>query len=679
MKIYPREEIYGCYEVPPDRVRTHNAIILGSLAKGKTYVVKPLICSDTMQTISCVKKLGAKVRVKADLLEIRGIKEYKRSSYRMDCGNSGATMRMMCGVIAGAGVSAVLSAGKYLSVKNMKEVKIPLEKMGATVALTDYTVPPIWVDGAPLKPVEHEIDSINSQVKSSILYAGVSGKVDVSLIETEKTDNYAEILLKEMGANIVISDDKIVLRSGEINGTTVYVGGDTDSAYVLLALGLLLGTVTVKNVVLHPSRTYLIEILRRMGANIKITNRKLLCGDLIGDITAYRSKLKAAHVTEEEAAKISDDIPVLGVLMGLSEGESMIVFDKDEMSANPNRLDGIMNMLNAIGGKCNSFGDGIRILGVDKYTGGNVRTGGDHRIAMGAVVALMSSALGGEIDETDSIDISFPKFFETLRGDTIGVVGANKASDITCRIHKYILEKWNLGVYATMRIRPAEEVTKKFYADLRGYKGYSVFVPYRNEAIRCAEKRDGIVKTLKTANALIGKKAYSLEGLAAISALKFTGEDVSGKRVLVLGVGSVAKSVIYYFSNARANVFVYYTDQRPVYDIARKMKYNIGVLSDLSDNYDIIVNAMSSKELDTISVSLSDELLKGAEAVLDIAAVAENTKLIDRALSFGVKAIDGGSVAFFSAYLTDAMSFGRQFSENDAFYMYNDYLRETEL
>ncbi len=677
MKIYPREEIYGRFEAPSDRERTHNAIILGSIAKGKTYIVRPLICSDTMQTISCVKKLGAKVKIKNDLIEIRGVKGYKRNSYRMDCGNSSATMRMMCGVVAGAGISAVLTAGKHLSAKNMKDVKIPLEKMGATVALTDYTVPPVWVDGAPLHSVEVETDSTNAQIKSAILYAGVCGKANISITETEKTDNYAETLLKEMGANIVIDDDKITLNGGEIKGITTYIGGDTDSAYVLLALGILLGCVTVKNVVLHPSRIYLIEILRRMGADIRITDKKLLCGDLIGDITAYKSKLRATHVTEAEAKKIADNIPILAVLMGLAEGESMIVVGNGDGEIR--REEYVMNMLNSIGGKCNSFGDGIRIVGVDKYSGGNIKTYGDHRIALSSVVALMASNLGGEIDDTDCIAISFPKFFETLNGSTVGVIGSTKAADMTCRIHKYILEKLNLPVYGTMRIRSAEGPTRKFYTEFREYRGYSVFSPYRNDAYRYAVKYAGGAKVLKTTNALVGGRAYSFEGAAAISALRFIGEDVAFKKVLVIGIGPVARSVIYHFSNAKANVYVYNPDQRPVYDIAKKMKYNVGVVGGLSGEYEIIVNAMSLKDISENNIDLGKVNMQGVKALLDVSSLSERTNLIETALSCGVKVIDGSSIAFFSAYLTDSACFGKNNSENDAFYMYNDYLRESEL
>ena len=230
-----------------------------------------------------------------------------------------------------------------------------------------------------------------------------------------------------------------------------------------------------------------------------------------------------------------------------------------------------------------------------------------------------------------------------------------------------------------MRIRSAEGPTRKFYTEFREYRGYSVFSPYRNDAYRYAVKYAGGAKALKTTNALVDGRAYSFEGEAAISTLRFIGEDVAFKKVLVIGIGPVARSVIYHFSNAKANVYVYNPDQRPVYDIARKMKYNIGVVDNLSGEYDIIVNAMSLKDISENNIDFGKINMQGVKALLDVSSLSERTNLIETALSCGVKVIDGSSIAFFSAYLTDSACFGKNNSENDAFYMYNDYLRESEL
>ncbi|MBQ7642346.1 MAG: 3-phosphoshikimate 1-carboxyvinyltransferase, partial [Clostridia bacterium] len=368
MKIFPREEIYGVFSAPSDRAVTQRAIILGSIAKGKTYVVRPLMCADTTATIGCVRKLGAKVKVKGDIIEIRGAKTVNDET-RLDCGNSGLAMRLLCGVVAGSGLNAVVTGDKYLLKRSMKNVKEPLEMMGATVALTNYTVAPIRVEGEKVRPIDYEMQYPSSQVKSAVLLAALTGGVKATVKEPVPTKDHTEILLKEMGADITIDKENstVTLNKSELYGKRIYISGDFSSAAYLLALGIMLGKVTVKNVGVNPTRIAIIHVLRKMGARIEIRNKRILCGELIADVTAYKSKLTATHVTAYDMSKMSGTLSVLAVLMGLAEGESIIggeAYPNPEKNA---RLDYICEAICALGGNCRKINGGIVIRGVEKY------------------------------------------------------------------------------------------------------------------------------------------------------------------------------------------------------------------------------------------------------------------------------------------------------------------------
>lgn len=669
MKIYPREEMYGTYTVPSDKAITLRAIMLGSVAKGKTYIVNPLICGDTLTAVSCAKKIGAKVKVKDKIIEIKGTKAIK-SGLKIDCGNSATVMRMMCGMIAGSGVSAVLSGDRILSHRQMKGVKEPLEMMGATVALTDYSVPPVWVDSSSVRPIDYEMHYYNSHVKSAILSCALLGKVRATIREHTPTCDHTEILLSEMGADITTdkSTGVTVLGVSEIKGKKIHVSGDFSSAAYLLALGVLLGKVTVRNVGVNPLRTGIISVLRRMGAKIEIKNRRILCGEVFADVTAYKSSLKATHVTVKEVAKMSDDVSILCVLMGLAEGESIISGGDFPFHKNEERLTFICDTINSIGGKCHRFSNGIVINGVKSYVGGNVKTYGDHRIAMSAAVALTVSENGGEIDDAECVNVSFPGFFQKLKDGNVAVIGKERIAKAACDMNEFILDSVVDGDHGTCLFPVTDDSSRKCFNELKSFGAYQAFYPYCQEALRHAAKLSGQAKTARCVNFLRRNKGYTTDGEALVGILKNEKYDCTGKTALVIGCGNAARSVIFALIAAKMKVDVYARGEKTVSEIRKKTGDRADFLDKFPETaYDVVVNATpvgSGFYEDELPVP--EGFISKCGTAVDLAYSDDDTEFISMAKSHGIKTIDGKKILFYSLYIADCIAAGRMFSEEKA-------------
>ena len=299
-------------------------------------------------------------------------------------------MRFLCGIAAGSGMRLELTGDRRLCQHSMRNVKEPLEAMGATVALKNYSVPPILVEGETVRPIDYFLPIGSSQVKSSILLCALTGKVRAIVKEGTRSRNHMEILLKEMGADITVDEknNSVDMKESEIKGKKLYVCGDFTEAVYYLAQGLLSGRTECKNVGVNPTRTRVLQLFRRMGAKIKITNRRMLCGEPIADIVAEKSDLKAILVTDEEAYSVFDELPALAVVMGMARGESVIAEHKAIKDLDADLFDEISGAIRSVGGNCRRFSSpgaaGIAIKGVEIFrfsrNGGGCRS---HRVGRG--------------------------------------------------------------------------------------------------------------------------------------------------------------------------------------------------------------------------------------------------------------------------------------------------------
>ena len=681
MRIHPKENLYGEYTVPSDKSITSRAIILGSIAKGKTLVINPLLCEDAQTMINCVKKLGAKVKVKGRVLEIKSAKKL-RDGVRFDCGNSGTTLRFLCGLVAGSGLKAVLSGNKELNQRSMRSIKEPLEKMGATVALFNYKNPPVLVEGETVRNIDYPMEIGSSQIKSSILLCALKGGVKASVKEDLETRNHMEILLKEMGADIEKDQETgvLTLNKSEIKGKRLYVCGDFSVACNFIALGILCGETTCKNVGINPTRTTLLNILSRMGAKIEIKNKRTLCGERIADITAYKSKLTATHVTGEEVLKIIDEIPILSVLMGVAEGESIISGLGDLQYKDIDVLGPIDEMINEIGGNCRKFNGGLVIKGVEKYKGGEVSVCGDARIAMSAVIALCSSEHGGETGDEACVNLAFPGFFECLRKNSIIRIGKTTKGDPANFMHAFILNKFGVKNFTYSRLLLDDGGTRKAFAETKDFDGCTVNYPYGGEMAKRVPKLVDTAKTVKSVNTIKGVNGYSTDGVGFMLALQNRGIEIAGKRVLIVGCGAVAKSVACALVNAKASVEMYNRTMKTVWDFAKKVK-QIKVLEELIEDecYDLIVNATPvGGGFTKGELPVCENLIKQSKVVADFVVDDEKTKLGDIAETEEKITLNGTEILFFATYYSDCILTAKEPQAEEAFALWKEYLNEKE-
>ena len=677
MRIYPKEKLNGIYFVPSDKYALHCALILSAIVKGKTTIIARADHTDVAQTAACIKRLGARIKRKGDAIEVRGVRNLKEGTYRFECGNSGSTMRLMCGVAAGADINAVLVGGKTLSKRSMQGVKEPLEMMGATVALTDYTVPPIWLEGAKVRPIKYELPCPVAQEKAAILFAALCGNVSAEIKESVQTDNSAEILLKEMGADIKADNNAITIGKSELTaGKTLYIAGDAHAANILLSLGILLGKVTVKNVSVNPSKTRFIDVVKRMGGKITVENKRLLCGETIGDVTAERSRLKAIHVNGEEAALLAGDLPVLAVLMGTAEGESIIADYKYEYLSGVSRLGYICEMLNALGGIADAFDGGLRIKGVDKYVGGSVKTYSDHKIALAAAVALAASKVGGEIDDEFCVNTSFPGFFDCLKQSDVGIIGKDRASAVAFDMHGFILGSLGLTRYSVSAYKVPADNPRKFFSEMKFHAGYSAYYPYSFEAMRGIRLSQS-ANYLRTMDAAKGGIGYSFLGNGIVLSAKYAGETFASKKVLVIGGGNAARSIIHALIEEKARVHVCDRNLKTATDISKRTKGLVTAENAPIGEYFAVINAsLSGSGYYEAEMPIPEDSDLKFEMAIDIALSDEKTPFLRYAEHKGAKTIDGSAAAFFTSYLSDVLFFDRSFSENDAFAAFSAYENE---
>lgn len=676
MKIHSKENLYGEYVVPSDKSITSRAIVLGSIAKGKTYVVDPLMCDDTITMANCMRKLGAKVKLKGRILEIKSAKKFK-SGLKFDCEDSGTALRFMCGVAAGSNISAILTGNGELKQRPMRALQEPLQKMGATVALQKGGLPPVYVHGAKLRPIDYPLHTASSQIKSSILICALLSGVRATIKEEIPTRNHMEILLKEMGASIDrdVQNGTISLSKSEIKGRRIFVCGDFSIAMNFIALGLLCGQTTCKNVGINPTRTHVLEILRRMGAHVEIKNRRILCGEPIADITAYKSKLKATHVTGNEVLYITDELPILSVLMGVAEGESIISDLGNMQYKDVDVTENIAEMINSVGGICKRFDGGLVIKGVERYEGGDVTTHGDARIAMSATIALSASVNGGETDDDACVNSSFPGFFESLRKNSFVHISACASDDKTNLSHAFILDKMKVKNFTFSYLNAEEGGVKKRLAEAREFDGFTVGSPFNLEIARRLTKTDRRVKLIKGANVVKRGEGFTTEGNGLVYALKGNNFDLTGKRVLVLGCGTVAKSIITSLIDEKAVVLVYNRTLKTVNEFYRKIP-SFTVVEMISDDmkFDLVINAtpMGSGYLAGRSI-VGDNVIANSGMIVDMIANPVETALIKQAKSEGIPVMCGDEVAFYNTYLSDCILTEREASLEEAISFYNDF------
>lgn len=413
-------KLIGEIKVPGDKSISHRAIMIGSLAEGKTIIRNFLMGEDCLSTIRCFKELGVEIEIFDEKVIVNGVglNGFKKPHKKLDVGNSGTTIRLMSGILAAQKFPSVIEGDESIMKRPMDRIIAPLRLMGADIKGIDDKYPPLII-----RPVEslsgicYRQPIASAQVKSSILLAGLYSKDNTSVIQPSLSRDHTERMLEYFGLDIKIEGKKVILKKGKIfNGKDVFVPGDISSAAFFIVGALILkdSKITIKDVGLNETRTGIIDVLKDMGGNIVISNYRIVNNEPIGDITVEYSKLKGITIEGAIIPRLIDEIPIIAVAASLAQGTTTIRNAEELRVKESNRLRAIVAELSKMNVDIEELEDGMIIRGPNKIKPAELNSYNDHRIAMALSILSLFAEGQSVIDDTSSVNISFPGFYEML-------------------------------------------------------------------------------------------------------------------------------------------------------------------------------------------------------------------------------------------------------------------------
>jgi 3-phosphoshikimate 1-carboxyvinyltransferase len=416
----------GEFTPTPDKSISHRAVIFSSLSKGESIIRNFLKAEDPMSTVNAFRALGVDIKEKGDDVVVNGNGIYglAESHNIIDCGNSGTTIRLISGVLAGNPFFSVLTGDESLRIRPMARVINPLQQMGAEImARAGNKYPPLAIKGKKLQSIQYKMPVASAQVKSAILLAGLYADGETVIAEPAKSRDHTERMLPAFGASINVNGLNVRVKGGtELKGTEVYVPGDFSSAAFFIVGALLIrdSDITITGVGMNPTRTGLLSVLREMGAEIEVNNMRSLSGEPVADIHCKGgAELKAVSINKEEIPALIDEFPILCVAATQANGTTTIRGAEELRVKESDRIRSMATELRKMGVAIEEFGDGLSIKGQNGLKGANIESYGDHRIAMAMAIAGLIADGETIIHGISSVNISFPGFFQIIRKLTL--------------------------------------------------------------------------------------------------------------------------------------------------------------------------------------------------------------------------------------------------------------------
>ena len=411
----------GSVTIPADKSISHRAVMFASLANGKSVIKNFSKGQDPLSSLNVCRALGIDAEFKNDLLIINSNGKLSAPSSSLDCGNSGTTMRLISGILAGQNFNTTLIGDESLSKRPMRRVIEPLSLMGAEIKSNDFKAP-LNIYGKNLHAIDYVSKLASAQVKSCVLLAGLNADGKTSFMEPYISRNHTEIMLKYMGANINIDKNTVTIEKSKLEPRTIEVCGDVSSAAYFIAAGLIVpnSKIILKNVGLNPTRTGILEVAEKMGGNIEILDKKTVSGEITGDIQISYSDLKACTIEGEIIPRLIDELPVIAVLATQAEGTTIIKDAQDLRNKESDRIKAVVTELKKIGADIEETSDGFIINGKKSLKGGvEIETYHDHRLAMSLYAAGLICDKPISINGFEWVDISFPEFDKLFNSITL--------------------------------------------------------------------------------------------------------------------------------------------------------------------------------------------------------------------------------------------------------------------
>ena len=412
--------LHGSICVPGDKSISHRSIIFGSLAEGETKVYDILRGEDVLSTMQVFRDLGVEIEDKDGVITIQGVgmDGLKAPQNALDMGNSGTSIRLISGVLAGADFEVEMFGDDSLSKRPMDRVTIPLKKMGVSISgQTERDLPPLRLQGTKnLRPIHYELPIASAQVKSALMFAALQAQGESVIIEKECTRNHTEDMLQQFGGHLSVEGKKITVQGPQkLTGQKVVVPGDISSAAFWLVAGLIVpnSRVVLQNVGINETRTGIIDVIRAIGGKLEMTEIDPVAKS--ATLTVESSDLKGTEIGGALIPRLIDELPIIALLATQAQGVTVIKDAEELKVKETDRIQVVADALNSMGADITPTSDGMIIKGKSALHGARVNTFGDHRIGMMTAIAALLVADGEvELDRAEAINTSYPSFFDDL-------------------------------------------------------------------------------------------------------------------------------------------------------------------------------------------------------------------------------------------------------------------------
>mgnify|MGYP002753454899 FL=1 len=423
MKLETKAQgLHGSLRIPGDKSISHRSIMFGSLAKGVTTVRDILRGEDVLSTMQVFRDLGVTIDDDGDVVRIHGVgfDGLKAPQNKLDMGNSGTSIRLISGVLAGQDFDVEMFGDDSLSKRPMDRVTIPLRQMGVEVSgQTDRDLPPLKMHGSKfLKPIHYQLPVASAQVKSALIFAALQADGESVIIEKEKTRNHTEDMIQQFGGQLQVDGKEIRISGGQsFTAQEVVVPGDISSAAFWLVAGLVVpnSKIVLENVGINETRTGIIDVIKDMGGKITLSDIDQVAKS--ATITVETSELKGTEIGGDIIPRLIDELPIITLLATQAQGKT-VIRDAEELKVKEtDRIQVVADALNAMGADIVPTEDGMIITGKTALHGAEVNTFGDHRIGMMTAIAALL-VQDGEVDlqRAEAINTSYPSFFSDLEG-----------------------------------------------------------------------------------------------------------------------------------------------------------------------------------------------------------------------------------------------------------------------
>lgn len=414
--------LHGTVSVPGDKSISHRAVMIGALANGTTEIEGFLHAADPLSTISCFRSLGIGIRLEQErvFVEGKGLSGLRPSAHPLDAGNSGTTIRLISGILAGQRFRSAISGDRYLVKRPMKRIIDPLTAMGARIFAAEGYTAPLTIEPVErrLTAIEYSLPIASAQVKSAVLLAGLFAEGTTRVIEHEPSRDHTERMLnlpvERKGNTTIVS----VNGGKEFDARPLVVPGDPSSAAFFIVAGLIVpnSEVVVTNVGLNPTRIGFLDVLQKMNGNISVENRRTVGGEEIGDVVVRSSHLRSDLRLEGELIpNIIDELPILSVAAAFAEGNFIVRGARDLRHKETDRITAVCSNLRAMGAETEEYDDGFAFELKKNLLPTTFNSFDDHRIAMSFGIAALALPGTSTIVDSHCVEISFPSFWETIQ------------------------------------------------------------------------------------------------------------------------------------------------------------------------------------------------------------------------------------------------------------------------